>query len=279
MKKRYVNEKKVASNHTGLTSTIFMFLVALPILSFVNWLVFHLFKFEATFHWLSLVIYSAFYIFVGLSISNSTNYAESRFLQKQTLKGPMVEGKVQRWYFLDPVGLTLTEIDEKLKERFCQNNYLKKGRQTIAIGLAIGLALAGVACIFTKWCLNGLVTYPLVLIAFFYGPSANAYVEAVFPQASYLSAINWPDCICPDCGTLCDPRATVIADKRRSTTLGSYTSTSTDKYTDGETTVYVEREEVRPSVHTSASWTECHQCPRCGKSFHKKNGYSTVDRY
>ena len=50
MKKRYVNEKKVTSNHMGLRSTIFVFLVALPILSFVNWLVFHLFKFEATFH-------------------------------------------------------------------------------------------------------------------------------------------------------------------------------------------------------------------------------------
>ncbi len=207
---------------------------------------------------------------------------ESRFLQKKTLTGhPSIEGHVQRWYFCDPIGKTKDEILTILKKRFEENDYLKKGRIRLAIAVGVGLVVCAVSIFVSKVCLNALVTYPIVILFTLlnYGPSADSYLDTVFPQATYISAINWPDCICPECGVLCDPRATVVADKRHSSTLGTYTSTSTDKYTDGETTIYVEREEERPSVHTSSSWTENHQCPRCGKKFFKKNGYSTVDKY
>ena len=215
-------------------------------------------------------------------VSSATIYSESRFLQKKTLTGhPSIEGKVQRWYFCDPVGKTKGEILKILETRFAENNYLKKGRIIIAISMGVGLVVSIVAVFINKLCLNALVTYPIVILISLlsYGPSADSYIEAVFPQANYISAINWPDCICPDCGVLCDPEATVVSDKRGSTTLGSYTSKTTDEYTDGDYTVYVTTEEVRPSVHTSSHWVENHKCPRCGKTFFKKNGYSTVDRY
>ena len=282
MKKHYVTEDKVYKNHTGITTMSILFNIAQPVFLFLLWIVCRLFKIEGTFHWFPLVASGVFYLIAGFLVSHSTHYSESRFLQKKTLTGhPSIEGKVQRWYFCDPIGKTKAEILQILEVRFSENNYLKKGRIRLAISVGIGLVVCVVAVFANKLCLNALMTYPLMILITLlsYGPSADDYLDAVFPQATYISAINWPDCICPNCGALCDPSATVVSDKRHSSTLGSYTSTSTDKYTDGQTTIYVEREEVRPSVHTSSSWKENHQCLRCGKTFFKKNGYSTVDRY
>ena len=283
MKKHYVNNKDVFKNHSDLVSWGSLFCIALPIWLLLLSFVCSIFKIKTTFHWFPLVVYAIVFIFLGLMLGGSINYKELRFLKKQTLKdNPFIDNKVQYWYFCDPIGKTKGEIQKLLDDRFKENNYRKKGFTRLIIVLIVGLVIIIVGCFIHKLIFNALVTYPLMILITLtnYGPSADSYLDTIYPKRSYISAINWPDCICPKCGALCDPDATKTSNEQRKTWDSTYKTTLKDKYTNGwDTTIYVEREELRTATNHSSSWNENHYCTRCKHSFSKSNGYTITERH
>ena len=282
MREHYVSDKKVCGNHTGITLWLVIFNILLPVFLLLLRFVCYIFKIKTTFHWFPLVVCGACFLYASFVMCASTDYRELHFLQKRTLTGhPSIEGKVQHWYFCDPIGKTQNEIQKILDKRFSENNYLKKGRIRLAIGLSIGLVIIIVACFINKLLLNALVTYPIMILFTFlyYAPSADLYLNTLYPKASFIGAIEWQDCICPKCGALCDPEATKKSDDKSSTWGSTYTTTVTDKYTDGWNTLYVERDELRSATNHSRSWKENHYCTKCKHSFAKSQGYTYTERH
>ena len=282
MARHYVQEEKRHENHEGITWMGILFDLALPVFMLLLWIVCFIFKIESGFHWLPLVACAAFYLCAGLLVYNATYYTESRFLQKKTLTGPpSINGKVQRWYFFDVEGKTREEVHAALKSRFLECDYLKKGRIKLVIFLSIGLCIAVIGCFINRIFLCTLVTYPIMILLtiFGYGPSVDGYLDTVYPKASYLSAVNWDDCVCPNCGAFCEPNATVRTNKYSSSTMTTYTRTTTDEYVYEDGKVIVKTEEERPAEVYNSSWVENHYCTRCKHKFSEKKSFSNTTRY
>ena len=282
MKKHYVNEKKVSNNHSTLDSFGIIFCIILPVYLLLLKFVSNLFKIQGLFHWFPIVVSVLAFLFVGAMLGSSIDYNEIRFLQKQTLTGhPSIEGKVQYWHFLDPIGKTKNEIKSELDKRFKEKNYQKKGLIKIAIYLTIGLIILIVGCFINNFVLNALVAYPAIIIISFttYSPTADSFLNKLFrSEKAYLDQIIWPDCICPKCGALCDPDVTKTSNKKSVSWDSIYTTTTTDKYTDGYNTLYVDRTHVGVAQNEETSWKENHYCTRCKHSFSKSNGYTITKK-
>ena len=268
-----LNKKDVQDDHSGILGMGILFLLVLPIYSLVLSFILNIFKIQANFHWLPLIINAICFFAVGAFLGVSYDYFKERhFLICHKYKNTGWEEEYS--FFLKPYGKTVSEINVALNTKYKENGYRKNHRIRIVVFWALGLVILLIAYFINPVLISSLVTYPVTLLsalAFSSSISAEDYLDkATFPE--------WKEYLCPNCGAICSRFGAQISDKKEKSSIYTYTTKVTDKITDGYNSANIEREQQRLGVKNTSSWKETYCCERCKTSFSKDNSYTSGGR-
>ena len=279
MKKHYAHVDNGRFSHFGLGKAGGIFCVTFPVFIFLlKFVCCTIFKIQPNYHWFPIVLSIIYFVFAGYFFLESIDYNERHFLDNQIIKIPS-GNKFQYWYFIDPIGKTQKEIGKELFKRFKAKGYMIIRLILFAIIIGFGALLLVKSYNSNKIMINAIVTSPILLLFMLcnFFPKSASYLTTIYPDYSFIDAIHWEDCICPNCGALVDPHNTTVSNNNTTNWQTKNIGKTTDKYSAGNVTVYVETTHVTNLNHTNRSWKENHYCPKCKKTFSKKNGYTYTE--
>ena len=268
-----LNKKDVQDNHSGILGMGILFLLVLPFYSLILSFILNIFKIQANFHWLPLIINAICFSFVGAMLGVSYDYfKEHHFLICHKYKNTGWEDEYS--FFLEPYGKTVSEIALALNTMYKENGYRRKHRIRIIVFWALGLVILFIAYFINPLLISSLVTYPITLLsALVFSSSISA--ESYLDKATFS---EWREYTCPNCHAVCSRFGAKTSDRKEKSSIYTYTTKVTDKITDGYDTAYIEREQQHLGVKNTSSWKETYYCKKCKTSFSKDFSYISGGR-